>query len=65
LAHDPKHTYLFDEYQQSEIENIFDKIKFFTDVELGLSMEHMILEAKQLSNIFMPVCSFDDSSMDT
>jgi len=62
LAHDPKHTYLFDEFNKEKLENIFDKIKFFSDLELGISMSDMILEHKSLSNIFMPVCTFDDSS---
>lgn len=44
---------------------MFDKIKFFSDVELGLSMEDMILEHKILSRLFMPVCTFDDSSRES
>lgn len=60
LAHDPKHTYLFDEFTKDSLENIFDKVKFFSDVELGLTMSDMILEHKSLSNIFMPVCTYDD-----
>lgn len=60
LAHDPKHTYLFDEYEKDELENILDKVKFFSDVELGLTMSDMILEHKSLSNIFMPVGTYDD-----
>jgi hypothetical protein len=41
---------------------MFDKIKFFSDIEIGMSMKNMILHNKVLSNIFMPVCSFDDSN---
>ena len=62
LAHDPKNTYMFDEYSKEQLDDLFDKIKFFTDVEIGMTMEQMILEHKILSGIFMPVCSFDDSS---
>jgi len=62
LAHEPKHTYMFDEYEKDQLESQFDKIKFFSDVELGMSMQDMVLQHKVLSSIFMPVCSFDDSS---
>jgi len=64
LAHDPKHTYLFDEFEKADLETIFDKIKMFTDVEMGMSMEEMIREHKILSSIFLPVCSFDDSTLE-
>lgn len=53
---------MFDEFEKDELENIFDKIKFFSDVEIGLTMQDMILEHQSLSNIFMPVCTFDDQS---
>ena len=62
LVHDPKHTFLFDNYEKADLEDTLDKIKFFSDLELGMSMEEMILEHKTLSSIFMPVCTFDDSS---
>ena len=62
LAHDPKNTYLFDEYTKDQLDSLFDRIKFFSDVEVGMTMEQFILEHKILSGIFMPVCSFDDSS---
>lgn len=62
LAHDPKHTYMFDEFTKDHMESLFDKIKFFTDVEIGLTMEEMILNQKTLSNIFMPVTTFDDAT---
>ena len=62
LAHDPKNTYLYDQYEKDQLENLFDKIKFFSDVEVGMSMKQMILHNKILSNIFMPVCSFDDAA---
>lgn len=53
---------MYDEFEKESLESIFDKIKFFTDLELGITMEDMILEHKSLSNIFMPVCTFDDKS---
>jgi hypothetical protein len=62
LAHDPKNTYIYDEFNKEELENVFDKVKFFSDLEVGLSMNDMILEHKTLSNIFMPVCTYDDSN---
>ena len=43
MAHDPKHTYLYDEFEKEKLENVFDKIKVFSDLELGLTMEDMIL----------------------
>lgn len=52
---------MFDEFNREGLEEVLDKIKFFTDVEVGLTMSDMILEHKSLSNIFMPVCTFDDS----
>jgi len=63
MAHDPKNTYLFDGYTKDQIEDQLDKIKFFTDIEMGMSMEDFVLESKILSAIFMPVCSFDDSTL--
>jgi hypothetical protein len=60
LAHEPIHTYIYDDYSKSELETLFDKIKFFSDTELGLTMEDMVLEHKTLSAIFMPVCTYDD-----
>ena len=60
LAHAPKHTYIFDEYTQDDLENILDKIKMFADIELGITMEDFVLSHKVLSSIFTPVCSFND-----
>lgn len=62
LAQEPEHTYLFDEYKKEDLEATLDKIKFFTDVEMGLTMEDFVLEHKQLSTLFIPICTFDDSS---
>lgn len=60
LAHNPAHTYMYDQYEKEELEQVFDKIKFFSDLEIGMTMKQMVLHNKILSNIFMPVCSFDD-----
>ena len=43
LAHDPKNTYLYDNYSKEQLEAQLDKIKFFTDIELGLSMNDFVL----------------------
>ena len=63
LVHDPKHTYLYDETSKEDVEKLFDKIKFWTDAELGMRMEDMVLEHKTISGLFMPVCTFDDQSL--
>lgn len=62
LAQEPEHTYIFDEYKKEDLEATLDKIKFFTDVEMGLTMEDFVLEHNQLSSLFIPVGTFDDSS---
>jgi hypothetical protein len=43
LVHDPIHTYLFDEYSKEQLETTLDKIKFFNDVEFGITMNDFIL----------------------
>lgn len=43
LVHDPIHTYVFDEYSKEQLEDTLDKIKFFNDVELGISLNDFIL----------------------
>ena len=62
LAHDPKHTYIFDEYNKNELETMLDKIKFFTDLELGVTMEDFVLEEHHVSQLFIPVGSFHDDN---
>lgn len=59
--HEPVHTYLFDQYSLDELETVLDKIKLFNNVELGISMNDFILEEIQMSKIFLPIASFDDS----
>lgn len=49
LAHEPKHTYIFDEYNKKDLENTLDKIKMFTDCEVGMNMKEFVLEHKTLS----------------
>ena len=38
LAHEPQHTYIFDEYTQEKLDHILDKITVYSDLELGISM---------------------------
>ena len=58
LVHDPIHTYLFDEYSKEQLETTLDKIKFFNDVEFGITMNDFILQEKSMSEIFVPIASF-------
>lgn len=60
LAHEPEHTYIFDEYSQEQLDGILDKVAFYCDLTLGLSMKDFVLREKTLSQIFVPVASFDD-----
>ena len=62
LAHKPEHTYIFDEFEQEKLENILDKTSFFSDVQLGITMEDFIREERLASSIFIPVASFDNST---
>ena len=62
LIHDTNHTYLFDEYSNEKLEDQLDKIKFFSDVEFGLTMEDFIITEKDLSKIFLPIASFHDDA---
>jgi len=62
LAHEPSHTYMFDEYKKDELESQLDKIKFFSDLELGITMSDFILEEHHLSQLFVPVGTFHDES---
>ena len=45
-----------------DLEKILDNVKFFADVEVGVTMSDFILEHKTLSHIFAPICSFDDKN---
>lgn len=38
-----------------------DKVKFFSDVEFGITMDDFILKEKDLSKIFLPLASFHDN----
>lgn len=64
LAHDPTNTFLYDDYDKATLDQLFDKINFFSNVECSLSLEQMILENKVLSGLFMPVTTFDDAKKD-
>jgi hypothetical protein len=49
---------MYDEYSKEDIETLLDKIKFFTDVELGLKMSDFVLQENHLSQLFLPVATF-------
>lgn len=61
LAHEPEHTYIFDEYTQEKLDDILDKIAFYCDTTLGMTMKDFVLREKTLGQIFVPVASFDDT----
>lgn len=42
------------------MEVTLDKVKFFTDIELGISMNQFVLDEKYVSTIFVPVCTYND-----
>ena len=65
LAHDPVHTYIFDEYSKEQLEESLDKIKFFNDVEMGMTMSDFVLQEKTMSKIFLPIASFHDKKLDS
>lgn len=44
------------------METTLDKLKFFTDVELGLTMQDFVGSHKTLSTVFVPVCSYHDDN---
>lgn len=62
LVHEPKHTFIFDSYEKDELEDVLDKIKFFSDIEYGITNHDFILKEDHLSTIFVPVGTFDDST---
>lgn len=47
-----------------DLEKILDNVKFFADVELGVTMSDFILQYKTLSHIFAPICSFNDKKQE-
>lgn len=63
LAHEPEHTYIFDEYNEQKLENILDKITLYSDLTLGMTMNDFILREKTLGQLFVPVASFDDPQL--
>ena len=62
LAHEPQHTYMFDEYNHEELETLLDGIYLFSDVAYGYNMENFVRSEKKASTIFIPVASFNDNS---
>lgn len=48
LAHEPQHTYIFDEYSQEKLDDLLDRIAFFSEITMGLSMKDFILREKTL-----------------
>jgi hypothetical protein len=56
---------MFDEYSKEQLEDTLDKIKFFNDVELGITLNDFILEEKSMSKIFLPIASFHDKNADS
>lgn len=64
LAHHPSHTYLFDEYDKDKLETILDKVKFFTDIQLGITMNDFVLTQRDLSSTFMPLASFHNETVE-
>ena len=47
-----------------DLEKILDNVKFFADVEVGVTMSDFILTYKTLSHLFAPICSFNDKAQD-
>lgn len=62
LVHEPKNTFIFDSYEKDQLEEVLDKIKFFADIEQGITNHDFILKEDHLSTIFVPVGTFDDSN---
>ena len=60
LAHEPQHTYLFDEFEREKLENILDKVNFYSEIEQGISMEDFVIKEKLLSSTFIPVASLNN-----
>jgi hypothetical protein len=49
LAHEPEHTYIFDEYSQENLDHILDKITVYSDLTLGMTLNDFVLREKTLS----------------
>jgi hypothetical protein len=60
LIHDPKHTYLFDEYTKENLDKMLDQVSFFPQIELGITVNDFVIEERGVSQLFVPVASFDD-----
>lgn len=42
LAHKPEHTFLFDQFNHTKLEDTLDRINFFCDLEEGIRMKDFI-----------------------
>uniref|UniRef100_A0A7S3IGW8 Uncharacterized protein n=1 Tax=Strombidium inclinatum TaxID=197538 RepID=A0A7S3IGW8_9SPIT len=62
LAHKPEHTFMFDSYTHSRLEDTLDRIKFFSSPLRGMTMNDFIRKEPTLSQIFIPVCSFHNDT---
>ena len=49
LAHEPEHTYIFDEYSQEKLDDILDKITLYCDLTLGMTLNDFVMREKTLS----------------
>lgn len=63
MAHEPEHTYIFDEYSQESLDHILDKITVYSELELGMTLNDFVLREKTLSQLLIPVASFDDEEL--
>ena len=63
LAHDPEHTFLFDEYKKEEIEKSLDKIKFLCDLSVGITLTDFVLHEHHMSQLFIPIGTYHDSNL--
>lgn len=64
LAHEPQHTFMFDEYEHDELEKMLDGIYLFSDVAHGVNMRDFVTREKKASGLFIPVASFNDNAFE-
>ena len=65
LLQDPKNTYVYDEFDKKQLEKVFDKTGYFSNLELGIDVNHFVLHEKDVGQFFVPVGTFDDASKDS
>lgn len=51
---------MYDEIPVSELEKTFDLVKFYNELDVGVSLEHFILNKKLKP--FVPVATYDGGS---